>query len=157
MNRKLPVCFLVASLLLTSCLTERQVQILEIGNFSADKIGKETVISMELLVDNPNNWGCTVEATEAELLLDDRKIGSVQLKHSFRLRADTSIRIPCSMTSSMTELSRLLPAGISLLFGNTPVIATTKGTVTVRKLIFRKRYPFELKQKLDKKFLKELF
>lgn len=144
-------------LLLSGCFTEKAVEFKSIRQLRPETIGKETILTMEVVFYNPNNWGCTVQQTTADLLIDGKKIGTTTQLSPVRLPAKTETIIPCSFKTSLPELLKLAPSGLGALLGINEPVATTKGTAKIRKFIFTKRIPFEVKQPIDRKFLQRLF
>lgn len=158
MRSSLPLATLILSMLLLSgCFTEKAIEFKSIRELRPETVGKETILTMEVVFYNPNNWGCTVQHTTADLLIDGKKIGTTTQLTSVRLPAKSETVIPCAFKTSLPELLKLAPTGIGALLGINEPMATTKGTAKVRKFIFTKRIPFEVKQPIDRKFLQRLF
>lgn len=98
-----------------------------------------------------------ISNTVADLSIDDRKVGTAKQLETVKMEPGSTVTIPCSFNTSGGELLRLIPSGIQVIFGGKKMTAVTKGTTTVKKMIFKKQIRFESKQELNGKLLQSIF
>jgi LEA14-like dessication related protein len=147
--------FIVVSL--TSCFTGKAIEYQKIKNLRPDKIGKESVLVMDVEFLNPNNWGCTLESMTSEIRFDNRLLGSCELTAPVQLKPTSTQIWPCKLNVSVVQVIKSLPSGLGIIFGDQKIKANIKGTLHVRKWIFRKEYPFDIDQLVDGQWLKNLY
>jgi LEA14-like dessication related protein len=157
MHSRFTLLFLgVIGTLISGCFSEKAIEFRSVEHLRPENIGKETLLSMDVVIYNPNNWGCTVEETDAEFFIDGKRAGNTVLRTPTRLPANAEATIPCTVKTSITDLIKLVPAGLGALLTGKELESTTRGTVKVRKFIFTKRISFEVKQPIDRKLLNGL-
>lgn len=141
-------------ILLTSCMTDKPVELLSMDSIQANGLGKTTRLGVKLRMDNPNSWGCRVVSTEADVFINDIRIGHSSLEKSFRMPSDTQFVAECSFDADLPAIAKVLPG---MLMDPKHITAKISGTVVVSKFLIRKRYPFTIKQPIDREFLQRVF
>lgn len=141
-------------LLLTSCIPDKPVEMVSVEALQATGIGKKSSFSVSLRLRNPNPFGCRVISTEADILINDQRIGHARLEKSFRMPADTQFVAVCQFDADIPAMARVLPG---MLMDPKHIMATVNGQVVASIFMVRKKYPFTVKQRVDREFLQRLF
>lgn len=155
MRRLLVVLYLLTSL--TSCFTGKPVEYRKIQGLRPEKIGKESVLLLDVEFFNPNKWGCTLEGMTSEIRFDNRLLGSCELTQPVRIMSNSTQLWPCKLNVSLMQVVKSLPSGLGIILGDQKVKANIKGTLHVKKWIFKKDYPFDVDQLVDGQWLKNLY
>lgn len=154
---KITVICLLFVLSLSSCVTIKPVEFKRAENIVSKTVGNDFQLSFDLSMHNPNNWSLRLTEVITEVTIDNQPLGKANLSKPIRLTKNCDFTIPMLATSSTVDLSRFATIGLSFLLGNKTATATIKGNITLKKFIFRKKYPFEYKEKIDASFLESLF
>ncbi|HRH67229.1 MAG TPA: hypothetical protein PLU53_13080 [Bacteroidia bacterium] len=144
-------CILI--LFLSSCFSTLPVEFKKIDQLSISSGENKAAVNFNLLLKNPNNWGFRIITVETEMLIDRHSLGNVILPKNFRIKGKSEAGIPIQITTTTQDLLAVLPGSLATLFGSQSMDAVVKGNITFGKFIFRKKYPFELKQKVDRKLI----
>lgn len=141
----------------TGCFSTLPVEIRKIDKLNVNSTGNNADISFDLMLHNPNNWGFKIVNVETAIQIDQHPLGKVELPKNFKIKRKSDAGLPIRISTTTQELLNLLPGSLGVLLGSQSMDAIVSGKITFGKFIFRKKYPFELKQKLDSKALKSVF
>lgn len=150
------ICLLFV-LSLSSCVMIKPVEFKRAENIVSKTIGNDFQLSFDLFMHNPNNWSLRLTEVTTVVTIDNQPLGNANLSEPIRLTKNSDFTIPMMATSSTVDLSKFAAMGLGFLLGNKTATATIKGNITLKKFIFRKKYPFEYKEKIDARFLESLF
>lgn len=139
---------------LSACFSTLPVEFRKIDALNINTQENIPQISFDMVMNNPNNWGFKIVNIETELLLDQHAVGSIVLPRNFKVKRKAESRMPVKISTSTQELLTILPSGIGLLLGSQSMDAIVHGKITFGKFLFRKKYPFEIRQKVDNKMMK---
>jgi LEA14-like dessication related protein len=153
--KKLLVLF--PAVILTSCLSLKPPQFVRTQNLSSSKSVTDYELTFDLLMHNPNNWSLRLADMESEVRIDSMLIGKANLVNTIRLTRNSDFTLPMHSTTNLNDISNIASLGLNLLFGNQSATATIRGNMTLKKFIFKRKYQFEYKEKVDGKLLKSLF
>jgi len=77
---------LIVSLLLISCAAPKAFEYRDIRNIKLDKFGfNQSSLSLELVYYNPNNFGVDLRKVDADVYIDNRYLGKMQLDTSMHI------------------------------------------------------------------------
>ena len=144
-------------LMLNSCFSGKAIEYQKIKGLHPEKIGKESVLLMDVEFYNPNSWGCTLTSMTSEIRFDNRLLGSCELTKPVLLQPKHSQIWPCKLNVTTIELIKSLPAGLEIILGDKKVNANIKGNIRIKKWIFSKNYKFDVNQQIDGQWLKNLY
>ena len=141
----------------SSCFTIKPVEFKKAENIGTSMNDSAFEMTFDLNMHNPNNWSLRLTEVKTEVIINNQPLGKANLSQPIRLMKNSDFKIPMLATSSTVDFSKFASMGLSLLLGNKTATATIKGNITLKKFIFRKKYPFEYKERIDAKFLESLF
>ncbi len=142
---------------MSGCFSTLPVEIRKIDQLAVSSAGNQADVSFNIMLHNPNNWGFRIVKIQTELSIDQKKLGTVTLPDNLRIRKNADVALPIHIGTTTQELLTILPGSLAALFGSSSMESVVKGNITFGKFIFRKKYPFELKQKIDSKTLQKIF
>lgn len=142
---------------LTSCFTIKPLEYNKAENIITSVTGTDFNMAFDLSMHNPNNWSVKLTEVETEVTIDNILLGKANLAEHVRLKRNSDFKLPMKAISSTNDLSKFAALGLNLLLGNQQATATVKGTMTLKKFIFRKKYQFEYKEKIDSRILQSFF
>jgi len=146
---------IIAPLLLTvvlfsGCLSYREVELravddVELASFDRDGLAVRVLATIH----NPNGYRITVKDPDVDIFVDGTFVGKARLDSTITLdkRSTRSYSVPLH-----ADLAAAGPQGAFVLLGAAlkgEVLLGAKGTVTAQALLVRKRFPFELEQRVD--------
>ncbi len=143
--------------LLSSCFTIKPVEFIKAENMKTQKTDSAFEMTFDLAMHNPNNWSLRLSDLETQVTIDDKPLGKAALSKVIRLKRNSDFSLPVNAKASLSDLVNLSGLGIGLLFGNQTAVANIKGSMILKKFIFRRKVEFEYKEKIDGKFLQSLF
>ena len=114
-------------------------------------------MTLDLAMHNPNKWSLKLKVIDTQITIDDRPLGKASLAKVIRLKGNSDFTMPVEASASLNDLAELSSIGLSLLLGNQTATASVKGTMTLKKFIFRKKIEFEYKEKIDSKMIQSWF
>ena len=137
---------LVFTVALISSCSVNEVNVDNINNLSISEItSKHIGISMDVDIDNPNNFGFTISKVDLDFILNGKKLGKVyDLKN---------IHVPKKSKDTYTVVAKIKfnegnSPGMALLgaFLNNKAVIQIKGKVYGRHFIFRKKIDVDEKR-----------
>jgi len=114
----------------------RPVVVQDVGNVRIEDVMTHPVVAFELGVYNPNRAGVRLLSLDSRVWLDSTEVAVVHMAKPARITALGDLRVPLRAEPSLGNLARLVKAG------GLPTEGVATGTLTVRKFIFKKTYPF---------------
>jgi LEA14-like dessication related protein len=157
MIRFRPYVLLLPLLLASSCFTIQPVEFKRTENITTSRTPTDLEMTFDLAMFNPNNQSIRLTRLETEVNIDDHPLGKAVLSKSVKLKKNSDFILPITAKASLSDLVNLSSIGLNLLLGNQTATATIKGNMTLKKFIFRKKIPFEYKEKIDSRKLQSLF
>lgn len=136
------------TLLLVSCSTPKELEYRDFKNFSIEKIGfGGSVIKMDLVYYNPNNFGLQLKATELDIFLNNNYLGHTIQEELVSIPKREEFMIPIKID---VDMKNLLKNGFTTLISSEVTIKVT-GNITVGKANIYKSFPvnYEGKQKFS--------
>ena len=142
---------------LASCLSIRPLEFQKAENIVTTSTGADFEMTFDLNMYNPNNWSLRLTDVETDVMIDSLLLGKANLSEAVRLTRNSDFTLTMVAKSSNVDLTRIASMGLSLLTGNQTATATIKGNMTLKKFIFRRKFQFVYKEKVDARFLESLF
>lgn len=142
------ILLLTLALLLTGCLSYKEVAMHEIVDVEMRKLdGKGLALTALVKLENPNGYRIHVKDPDVDLYLNGTYVGKGYLDSTVVLpkRSNMVHRIP--LHAEFKGLNLLLVMLGSAVSGEATIGA--KGTVLGQAGLFRKRYPFEVEEKVE--------
>lgn len=137
-------------LALTSCLSYKQVELVDVTNVSVEKMdAKGIALRVNALIENPNGYRIHVLDPDVDLYLNDKFIGKGVLDSALVLdkRSTQLHSVPLHAELEGGSLMMLLLSGV--LNGNEFKLGA-KGTVVGKAGFIRKRFPFEMEERITR-------
>ena len=133
---------------LSSCSSLKPLEYRSINNIYITGNSGKAQLAFDLNLYNPNSVGAKLKEFNVEVELDGVKIATAQLLDVTHAGSQSEFTIPVSLNTSFQDMMRFLPSGISMLSG-ADIPIHLNGSLTVKKFIFRKTFPFDVKETLD--------
>jgi len=133
---------------LSSCLSYKQVELVDVTNIHVDRMdAKGIALRVDALVDNPNNYRIQVLDPDVDLFVNDKFIGKGILDTALVLSKNSRqiYRIPLHAELQGGALLMVLMSGV---FGGNEVKLAAKGTVVGKVGLLRKRFPFVFEERV---------
>lgn len=103
-------------------------------------------VKFDVLLKNPNNYGLTLQNMQLDAFLGDSIISSVNLDKRQRINPNSTSSIPITVQPKVSMMPQLALTGLGQLFKKDDKRFKLKGTLVVRKFIFKKKYSFNYPQ-----------
>jgi LEA14-like dessication related protein len=136
--KKLCYSFLLSLLLcFQACAPLKPPTISGISNFNTSQlISSNPQIKFDILVNNPNKIGVKLQKLDLNLYLNDEIIFSNHTVGEKKIVASGSTLLPFTIEPNIDDIPKLLKGakGTAGVKG--------KGSITVKKFLFKKSYPF---------------
>nr|MBK9651867.1 hypothetical protein [Bacteroidota bacterium] len=143
-------CFLFCALaLLTSCA----IQPLQYKGYEGLKVTKLKLnpeLKMDLVFYNPNGAGCIVKDLNLKIAMYTDTMAAVKLGQIVKLKAYDDLKLPVNCAISTGPL---LKNSLKGLFTGDDISVTYTGYVTIQKFIFKKTFPINFTEKMNRKQL----
>jgi hypothetical protein len=130
---------------LSSCKIEN-IEYRRFENLSLNVNGSNTVINLNLIFYNPNKVGCRIKEMGCFIINsnDTLAIASCDV-NAIKLKPGAEFSIPVSSNISPKSVLKLTSKS---LFSKTDIAFNFSGTVTIQKFIFKRKYKFNVTEKL---------
>ena len=136
---KIWVLSVISTLLLFSCAAPKAFEYREVRNIKLDKFGfNQTSLSLELVYYNPNNFGVDLRKVDADVYVDNRYLGKMNLDTTMHISKKSDFILPSKIGIDLKEFYK---NALTLAVSN-EVLVTVKGTTNVGKAGFFKTVPF---------------
>ena len=140
---------LLFAAVLSSCSSLKPLEYRSINNIYISGISGKAQLAFDLNLYNPNTVGAKLKDFNVEVELDGVKLATAQLLDVTHAGAQSEFTIPVSLNSSLEDFLRFLPSGISILSSGSDIPIHLNGSLTVKKFLFKKTFPFDVKETLD--------
>lgn len=148
--RFLPVLSLVALVLLPGCLSYREVALRGVEDVQVERLDRQGIALQVLAtIENPNGYRIQVKDPDVDLYLDGTFIGKATLDSTITLdkRSTRTYTVPLHADLSTGGASALFLILGAALKGE--VLLGAKGSVVGKAFLLRKRFPFEVEQRIE--------
>ena len=153
MKTKFFVLFLIESFCF-SCSSLKPIEFRSVENFSVSAVSSVPEVGFDMKFYNPNPVGAKLKDFNVTFGLNDIEIGNVHLTEVSHAGAKSEFSIPVSVNISITQFAQFLPTGFQLFTEGKTIPFSLNGTVTVKKFIFHKTFPFNVKEAINTKQIK---
>lgn len=137
----------LAVLLLASCARPKCLVYVGANNFGAEKVGlRNTVLSMDLRMYNPNPYRVKLKSTDIDIYIDDHHVGKALVKERYSIPKKDTFSLPMLFR---VDLAQVLPNALHLL-KNKEIKVKMDGCVKAGKygIFLRMPVSYERKHKL---------
>lgn len=140
---------LLSALLLTGCLSYREVELRAVDDVDVRRLDRQGIaLRVMATIHNPNGYRISVQDPDVDLFLDGTYVGKATLDSTLTLdrRATRTYSVPLHAdlaTGGAPALMVLLGAALK-----GEVLLGAKGSVAGRAFLVRKRFPFEVEQRI---------
>lgn len=150
-NYRLVFVSVFSILLLSSCLTYKDVQFQGVENFKIKKLDtKEVTISFDLKIYNPNNYKIKVKPSEVNILnKNDKLLGKAEILEKIVVQKEKTGSYPVTVKAKLSDV--LISGGGSILdlVKNRSTDIKFQGTVKVRARCIGKKIPLDETKTFD--------
>lgn len=138
-------------LLILFCFSSCKIENIEyrrFENLNLAAISSSPSINLDLVYYNPNKIGCRIKQLGCFIINDNDTFATASCSvNSIRIKPHAEFSVP---VSSFIAPQSLINLGTKSLFSNADIPFTFSGTVTIQKFIFRKKYRFNVTEKLNR-------
>ena len=136
-------------LLLTSCLSYKEVELVDIANVEVEKMdAKGVYVRVDALITNPNGYRIHVLDPDVDIFLNGTLVGKGVLDSALVLDGKRSRLYSVPMHADLQGGSLVMVMLSGALNGGKFLLGA-KGTVVGKAGLIRKRFPFELEEELE--------
>ncbi len=148
MNRFL--LFGLITFLLSSCFSYKELELGDVNSVKVNKVGDGGIeIQAGIRINNPNNYKIKVKKIEADLLVNGKKVGKINLSKKVVLPKKSD---QVQEFAVNTQLSNLLASMPTILMGG-DLNLQMKGYIKGKVFIFTKKFPIDAEKKISTKDL----
>lgn len=155
--KKLLAAIALASLLLSSCISLRPVELKRVENLSIVGGNDSLKLTISLAFFNPNRFGCTITDITSEGAIRNRPLFQTGISKNIRAKSKSDFTIPVTAYVMNKDLGKLLSVGISLLVNDETVPMNINGKLKIKKWFLYRSFQFNSNQTIDKAQLRKLF
>jgi len=148
MERLKYLVYLILTLLLFSCASPKELEYRDFKNFEVVKAGfSATMIKMDLVYYNPNNFGLQLKHTDLDIFIDGNYLGHTIQEQLVVIPNRSEFAVPVKID---VDMKNLLKNGLVTLFSNEVSIKVT-GSIRIGKGSLFKNFPvnYEGKQQIS--------
>lgn len=136
---KISAISVIICLALLSCAAPKEFEYREVRNVKLDNFGfDKTSLAIELVYYNPNNFGLDLRTVDADVYVDNRYLGKMNLDTVMHISKKSDFVLPSKIGIDLKEFYK---NAMSLIVSN-EVLVTVKGTTRVGKAGIFKTVPF---------------
>ena len=136
--------------LLLSCKNIQDVTVEGVRNVKlGDLSDKEVHCTMDLLVKNPNGFGIKLKDLDANIKLEGKDIGTIELERTAKLKAQEISRVPLEFTITSDSWKTFLGSAMKLIFKDSLKMGVS-GSLKAKALMVGKRIEFNQEQVISK-------
>jgi|JI10StandDraft_1071094.scaffolds.fasta_scaffold05424_5 LEA14-like dessication related protein len=134
--------------LFSSCSAYEEVELRDIKEVEVLRMdGRTIALRVDVLVNNPNGYRISVEDPDVDLYLNDTYVGKGRLDSALTLNKRSEQIYPVHLHADLAGGPLLMMMIGGALSGEMKL--GIKGTVLARSGMLRKRFPFELEERID--------
>ena len=131
--------FFILCIILFSCASPKDFEYREVRNIKLDKFGfDKTSLALDLVYFNPNNFGVDLKKVDADVYIDNKYLGKMNLDTSMHISKKSDFILPSKISLDIKELYK---NALNLIASN-EVLVTVKGTTRVGKAGLFRTVPF---------------
>lgn len=144
-NRKPQILMLLLALcILSSCMKYEDVKFVGIENVKVGKVGmNETTMEMNLIFNNPNSLGATLNNAEGKAWIEDIYVGNFLLNNDVQIPAKSNFSVPVHLAVNVKDV---INNSLNLLFKDS-VNLKVDGTARLSKAGILKAFPLKYQGK----------
>lgn len=141
--------FLLLCISLSSCLSYKQVELIDVTNIQVERMdAKGIAVRVDAVVNNPNNYRIHAQDPDVDLYVNGKFVGKGVLDSALTLQKKSTQVYSVPMRAEL-QGGALLMVLLSGVFGGNEMKLAAKGTVVGRVGLLRKRFPFEFEERVQ--------
>lgn len=136
---KIPVLFVTILLVVSSCLSYEEVQIIKFAGVNVNEMSAAGVIvDVNVRISNPNNYKISVVKTNLMVELNGKDLGKAKMKGNLVLPKNSNEVHAITIEMKGNQLKEALPSMLSMALGGSPKMRI-HGSITARARMLRKK------------------
>lgn len=139
---------------LASCSSLKPLEYRSLNNFSVAGFTTKPEVTFDLSFYNPNPIGAKLKDFNVAVELNGIRLTELGLVKASHAEAQSLFTVPVKVSTSLEQLSAFIPSGIEMFSSGSSIPLHLSGSVTVKKFIFHKSFPFDVQETLDTKKIK---
>lgn len=136
--------------LLASCTALQPLEFRSVSNVYVTSEGAPQ-LAFDLNLYNPNTMGAKLKDFNVDVSINGANLATAQLLDVTHAGAKSAFTVPVSVTATLGQMMMLLPSGLELLTSGATIPVHVEGSLTVKKFIVKKTFPFEADENIDLK------
>jgi len=141
----------IVAIACASCSSLKPLEYRSINNFNVSKVTSTPQLTFDLQLFNPNTIGAKLKDFNVSLEMNGIKLTEVKLAEVAHAGAQSEFSIPMNVSTSVDQLVRFLPDAFTMFTSGSSINLHLNGSVTVKKFIFHKTFPFDVQEAFDTK------
>jgi len=142
--------FCLMSLFIVACKPLKPLEFRSVSDFKIENALVSPQVTANLNFFNPNSVGGTIKKFQLDVSLQQAPLTTVSLTNQ-RMPANSNFSLPLNVSIPYSQLIKFVPLGIASLQGGKDIPVDLKGTLTVKKFLFSKKFPIEYHDKISTK------
>ncbi|WP_008582898.1 LEA type 2 family protein [Niabella soli] len=103
--KRILIIVVIAGLLLPSCMKYQDIKFLGVDHVRIGKLGmNESTLDMNLVFNNPNRMGATINNARGQAWIQDIYIGDFLLSEDVKIPASSNFSVPVSLKLNLKDL-----------------------------------------------------
>jgi len=147
------IVFFLFSIVLFSSCTLKPITVTKVGEVKVkDYSMKGATVEIKLTVNNPNAFGLGIYKSDLNVKLNNVDLGSAKIDKKIKIKRKAEKEYDIILSSDFSKLGPAMLISLGQLFVagkmNNPII-TVNGELRAGNLFYKKRFPVEVKQKIN--------
>ena len=153
MRRFYRLLFIFSILLLTSCITVKEVKFNGVNGVSFGKPSDNKIpLTLELMIDNPNSFNLKLKKGTVDVFINDQFVGKSKIDKKVVVQKQTKGTYPLTIQTSFSSLSKVALSSLGALFGS-KIVLKIDGFIVVKAIVIRKKIKLNFKEEISPKAL----
>lgn len=131
------------SVISSSCISLKPVEVSGIGNFRTDLNLNEPAILFDVNLKNPNHYGVTLSSMGVSLKMTGKTLAELSVSGKTRIARLEKTSVPVVLKPSLNDIKNMAASGFSDLLSGKKQSLTVEGELVVSKFLIRKKLHFK--------------
>lgn len=148
--------FVFSTLLLGACSVFETPELVSFGGYNLTEMNGNTIkVNLDGVIDNPNWYAIKVKNATVDLIVEDKKIGEININEKIKMKRKKESNIVVPLTIELAQGAMFNLVGWAI---RDSINLQFKGSVKAGTFFFYKKFPVDLKKNISpKNFTKNLF
>tara|TARA_Y100001968_G_scaffold331283_2_gene385472 strand:+ start:1725 stop:2219 length:495 start_codon:yes stop_codon:yes gene_type:complete len=144
---------IVGLLLLSSCITFKEVKFEGVDNVSFGKVKQGIIpLILDLKIDNPNSFSIKLKKGEVDVFINNQFLGKSSLSDKIIIKKEKLGVYPLVINTSFSALTKAALSSFGALLGK-EVVLKVDGKIIVKALVIRKKIEVNFSEPIDPSLL----